>query len=53
LKIVVDDIEGHLITMVIKVEDTKGIVCSAKYQRTIINKGRLHEIAYQRSQGLD
>ncbi len=52
LKVTVEDVEGPLITLDIKAEDSKGIVCSGKYQRTIINKGRLLEIAHQRTPGL-
>lgn len=49
LKIVVDDLEGHVITLEFKAEDSKGVVCSGKYQRTIVNRAKLLEIAYQRS----
>jgi predicted thioesterase len=52
LKLTVEDVAGPLITLDIKAEDSKGVVSSGKYQRTIINKGRLLEIAYQRSPGL-
>lgn len=52
LKLTVEDVEGHLITLDFKAEDSKGIVCSGKYQRTIINRGRLLEIAHERTPGL-
>lgn len=52
LKTTVEDVEGHLITLDFKAEDSKGVVCSGKYQRTIINRGKLLDIAYQRSPGL-
>lgn len=52
LKMTVEEVEGHLITLDFKAEDSKGVVCSGKYQRTIINRGKLLDIAYQRSPGL-
>lgn len=52
LKLTVEDVAGPLITLDFKAEDSVGIVCSGKYQRTIINRGRLLEIAHQRTPSL-
>jgi predicted thioesterase len=52
LKMTVEDVAGNLITLDFKAEDPKGVVCTGKYQRTIINKGKLLDIAYHRAPGL-
>jgi predicted thioesterase len=52
LKIRVDSVEGSSVILEVEASDSKGIVCSGKYERVIINKDKLLEIAYQRSPGL-
>ena len=49
LRLEVENVEGHLITLCFRAVDSKGEVCCGKYQRTIINKNKLLEIAYQRA----
>lgn len=49
LKLEVENVEGHLITLDFRAVDSKGEVCCGKYQRTIISRSKLLEIAYQRS----
>ena len=49
LKLEVENVEGHLITLDFKAVDSKGEVCCGKYQRTIISRSKLLDIAYQRS----
>ncbi len=52
LEVRVDAVEGNSVFLVFQASDSKGIVCSGKYERVIINKDKLLEIAYQRSPGL-
>lgn len=48
IKTTVEKIEDHKIYLDIEVSDTHGICCSGKYERTIVNKNKLLEIAYHR-----
>jgi predicted thioesterase len=48
IKTTVEKIEDHKIYLDIEVSDAYGICCSGKYERTIINKNKLLEIAYHR-----
>lgn len=52
LKLRVDSVEGHSVLLDVQASDSKGIVCSGKHERVMINKDKLLEIAYQRSPGL-
>jgi predicted thioesterase len=49
LKLEVENVEGHVITLDFKASDSKGEVCAGKYQRTIIDRNKLLDIAYKRS----
>jgi predicted thioesterase len=49
LKLEVENVEGHLITLNFRAVDSKGEVCCGKYQRTIISRSKLLDIAYKRS----
>ena len=48
VKLTVEKITGHSVFLDVQVEDLKGIVCSGKHERAIINKEKLLEIAYMR-----
>lgn len=52
LKLVVDNVEGHVISLLIEVKDSIGVICTGTYQRVIIQKAKLLEIAHQRTPGL-
>jgi predicted thioesterase len=52
LHLEVESVEGHVINLKFTANDTKGEVCAGTYKRTIINKAKLLDIAYQRSPGL-
>ena len=49
LKLEVEKHEGQSVILDIQVSDSKGIVCSGKYERVIINKDKLLDIAYKRA----
>ena len=48
LKLTVEKIVGNSVLLDVQVADLKGIVCKGKYERAIINKEKLLEIAYMR-----
>ena len=52
LKLIVDDIREYSVFLKFEATDSKGLVCSGIYERTMINKNKLLEIAYKRSPGL-
>ena len=52
LKLRVDMVDGNSVVLDVQASDSKGIVCSGKYERVIIDKNKLLEIAYQRAPGL-
>lgn len=52
LKLKVDKIVGHSVILDVQASDSKGLVCSGKYERAVINKDKLLEIAYHRAPGL-
>jgi fluoroacetyl-CoA thioesterase len=52
IKLVVVDLAGNSVILSIEAKDSKGLVCSGKYERAIINKEKLLEIAYKRSPDL-
>lgn len=52
LKLDVDSLEGHSVILNVQVSDSKGVVCSGKYERAIINKSKLLEVAYHRAPDL-
>lgn len=52
LKLEVEKKELQSVILDIQVSDSKGVVCSGKYERIIINKDKLLEIAYKRSPDL-
>lgn len=49
LKITVEKIVNNIIHLKIEGFDTHGVFCIGKYDRTIVNKDKLIEIAYHRS----
>lgn len=52
LKLQVASIEGNSVILDVQAADSKGLVCSGKHERAIINKDKLLEIAYHRAPGL-
>ncbi|MDF2655472.1 MAG: hypothetical protein K0R19_1946 [Bacillota bacterium] len=52
LHLEVESVDHHSVLIRFEASDSKGTVCSGKYERTIINKAKLLDIAYQRSPGL-
>lgn len=52
LKLQVNKIEGHSVILDVQAADSKGLVCTGTYERAIINKDKLLEIAYHRAPGL-
>jgi fluoroacetyl-CoA thioesterase len=52
IKLVVEDLTGNSVILNIEAKDSKGLVCSGKYERAIINEEKLLEIAYKRSPDL-
>jgi len=49
LKLEVDEVDTHMVSMKIEVNDSKGIVCTGSYERAIINANKLLDIAYKRA----
>ena len=52
VRLEVEEVNTHSVWLKFEASDSKGLVCSGKYERAIINKGKLLDIAYQRSPGL-
>lgn len=48
LTLSVEKVDEKAITLDVKAADSKGVVCSGKIERAIINKDKLLEIAYKR-----
>jgi len=48
VKLTVEKITGNSVLLDVQVADLRGIVCSGKHERAIINKEKLLEIAYMR-----
>lgn len=48
VKLTVEKIVGNSVLLNVEVADLRGIVCSGKHERAIINKEKLLEIAYMR-----
>ncbi|MDF3002714.1 MAG: hypothetical protein K0Q48_2833 [Bacillota bacterium] len=48
----VESVDLHTVLIRFEASDSKGSVCSGKYERTIINKNKLLDIAYHRAPGL-
>ncbi|HVI43000.1 MAG TPA: hypothetical protein VM577_20525 [Anaerovoracaceae bacterium] len=49
LKLEVKKLEGNSVLLNIEAKDSKGQICSGIYERMIINKDKLLNIAYERS----
>lgn len=49
LKLVVEKLAGNTVMLDVQAADSKGVVCSGKIERAIINKDKLIEIAYKRT----
>lgn len=49
LKIEVENVEHHSVILKIEASDSKGLVCSGKYERAIVERNKLLDIAYKRS----
>lgn len=52
LKLLVEEVTQSSVLIKVEVNDSKGLVCSGKHERAVINKNKLLDIAYQRSPGL-
>ncbi|QOX62189.1 hypothetical protein FRZ06_01890 [Anoxybacterium hadale] len=52
LHLAVENVDHHSVLLRFEASDSKGSVCSGKYERAIINKTKLLDVAYQRSPGL-
>ena len=49
LKLVVEDVTNNLVVLNLEASDSKGLICSGKYERAIINAAKLLDIAYKRA----
>ena len=52
LNLVVESVDHHSVLIKFEASDSNGIVCSGKYERAIIQKAKLLEIAYHRAPSL-
>ncbi len=52
LKLEVEEVTEYSVFLKFEAEDSKGIVCSGKYERAMINKSQLLDIAHKRVPGL-